>query len=118
MSAGFCAGELLMKLKLDRIISIATLLVAVTALVLVMKKPAPVAPPLPPAAAAASVESFQNKIEQLEQAQGHPGTEVRLNGQEVTAAIAQATGALTEGPTGNVSAPSSSAGDGSLSGDL
>src|SRR6266404_1244530 len=120
MSAGFCAGELPMKLKLDRIISIATLLVAVTALVLVMKKPAPVAPPLPPAAAAASAQSFENKIEQVEQAQvrGQPGTEVRLNGQEVTAAIAQATGALAEGTSASAGTPASGGGNGSLSADL
>jgi len=36
-----------MKLKLDRIISIATLIAAVAAIVLVLKKPAPVSPPQP-----------------------------------------------------------------------
>jgi len=110
----------IMKLKLDRIISITTLLVAVTALVLVMKRPAPVAPPLPPAATAANAQSFQNKIEQLEQAQaqGQPGTEVRLSGQEVTAAIAQATGALAAAPSGGAGAPASGGADGALSGDL
>jgi hypothetical protein len=109
-----------MKLKLDRIISIATLLVAVTALVLVVKRPAPVAPALPPAAAAANAQSFQNKIEQLEQAraQGQPGAEVRLNGREVTAAIAQATGALAAGASGSAGTPASGGGNGSLSGDL
>jgi hypothetical protein len=111
-----------MKLKLDRIISVATLLVSLTALFLVMKKPQPVAPPsLPPAATAANAESFQNKIEQLEQAraQGHSGTEVRLTAQEVSAAIAQATGALSSEPAANAASPGSGGrSDVPLSGDL
>jgi hypothetical protein len=46
---------------------------------------------------AANAQSFQNKIDQLEQAraQGQSGAEVRLNGQEIAAAIAQASGALS-----------------------
>jgi hypothetical protein len=113
-----------MKLKLDRVISIATLVVSLTALVLVMKKPAPVAPPaVPPAVVAANAESFQNKIEQLQQAQaqGQPGAEVRLNAQEVSAAIAQASGALSAEPSaraGSTDAGSSSSSGGMLSGDL
>ena len=106
-----------MKLKLDRIISIATLLVSLTALVLVMKRPAPVVPPLPPAATAANAQSFQNKIDQLQQTQGQPGSEVRFNGPEITAAIAQATGALAA-PSGTAGAPAGAGTDGTLSGDL
>jgi hypothetical protein len=106
-----------MKIKLDRVISIATLTVSVAALVLVLRKPQPVAPPLPPADVAANAQSYQNKIEQLEQPKV-PGqnTEVRLTAQEVNAAIAQAAGALS----GGSAAPSaSSAGGGQdLSGDL
>ncbi len=85
-----------MKIKLDRVISIATLTVSVAALVLVLGKPQPVAPPLPPAVMAANAQSYQKKIEQLEQPKS-PGqsTEVRLNAQEVNAAIAQAAGALS-----------------------
>ena len=69
-----------MKLKFDRIISIATLLASITAILLVLKKPQPVATPVPPAVAAANAQSFQNKLEQLEQAQaqGQSGAEVRL----------------------------------------
>ena len=86
-----------MKIKLDRIISVATLTASVAALLLVLKKPAPVAEPLPAPAMAANAQSFQNKIDQLEQAraQGQSGAEVRLNGQEIAAAIAQASGALS-----------------------
>jgi hypothetical protein len=90
-----------MKIKLDRIISIATLTASVAALALVLRKPAPVAQPLPAPAVAANAQSFQNKIEQLEQArvQGQSGAEVRLNAQEIAAAIAQASSDLPGGAT-------------------
>lgn len=114
-----------MKLKLDRVISIATLLTSITALFLVMKKPAPVAPaPVPRAVVAANAQSFQNKIEQLQQAQaqGQSGTEVRLNAQEVSAAIAQAAGALSTEPGARAAsqgdAGSAGASSDVLSGDL
>ena len=55
------------KWKLDRIISIATLVTSVAALVLVLKRPAPVAAPQTPAQAAANAQSFQEKIAQLDQ---------------------------------------------------
>ena len=105
-----------MKIKIDRIISIATLAASVTALLLVLRKPQPVAPPLPRAAVAANAQSFQDKIEQLEQAssQGQSNSEVRLTAQEVTAAIAQATGVLS----GSEVARASTSGGSSLSGDL
>jgi len=113
-----------MKLKLDRVISIATLLASLTALILVMKKPAPVAPQaVPPAMVAANAESFQTKIEQLQQAQaqGQSRAEVRLSAQEVSAAIAQATGTLSSEPAAkptSASSGSSGSSDGTLSGDL
>ena len=110
-----------MKIKLDRIISIATLTASLAALVLVLKRPQPVAPALPAPAVAANAQSFQNKIEQLEQAraQGQSGAEVRLNAQEVAAAIAQASGALSSpgGSDAGGAASGGSAGD-PLSGDL
>jgi hypothetical protein len=107
--------------KIDRVISIATLVASVTALFLVLKRPHPVAPPAqPPAAVAANAQSFQNKIEQLEQssAQGQ-SSEVRLNAQEVSAAIAQASGAISDQATSpsQSGGPPSSGGD-PLSGDL
>jgi len=113
-----------MKIKIDRIISIATLTTAVVALILVLKKPTPVAAPLPAPAVAANAQSFQNKIDQLAQAQaqGQSGAEVRLNAQEVAAALAQASGALSSEPaSGEASSPASGAQgspSGSLSGDL
>jgi hypothetical protein len=84
------------KWKIDRIISLATLLSSLVAIYLVLKKPHPVAQPLPPAVAAAKAESFQQKLEQFEQpkAPGQAPAEVRLTSDEVSAAIAQAAGAI------------------------
>jgi len=84
------------KWKLDRIISIATLLSSVVAILLVLKKPQPIAQPIPAAVAAAKAESFQQKIQQLDQPRqaGQAPPEVHLSSQEVSAALAQATGAL------------------------
>jgi hypothetical protein len=85
------------KWKLDRIISLATLASSLIAILLVLKRPKPVAQPIPPAVVKAKAESFQEKIEQLEQPRpaGQPPAEVRLHADEVSAALAQAAGALT-----------------------
>jgi hypothetical protein len=82
--------------KLDRIISLATLATSVIALFLVLKKPAPVAHPQSPAAAVANAQSFDQKIQQLDQPKdsSQSPAEVHLNSDEVSAAIAQAVGAL------------------------
>jgi hypothetical protein len=106
-----------MKIKLDRIISIATLAASLVAIVLVLKKPAPVAAPQTPAAVAANAQSFDQKIEQFEQQAAatpsvtyqaapsqtsetissslEPKAEVHLNSDEVGAALAQAMGSGT-----------------------
>jgi hypothetical protein len=86
----------------SRILSAVSLLIAVVALFLALKKPQPVAPPQPPAAVAANAQSFQAKIEQLEhsQAQGQTGSEVRLTADEISAAIAQAAGTGPQPPSG------------------
>jgi len=97
------------KIGLGRILSIATLLIAVAALVLALKKPQPVAPPQSPAAIAANAQSFQAKVSQLEQAraQGQTGSEVRLTADEIVAAIAQAERAMpAQGQTPGSAAPS------------
>jgi hypothetical protein len=57
-----------MKLKLDRIISIATLLAALIAIVLVLKRPAPVAQPQAPAAIAQHAQSFDQKMAEFVEA--------------------------------------------------
>jgi hypothetical protein len=66
----FAAARLksLMKIKFDRIISIATLLASLAAIILVLKKPAPVAQPQTPAAIAAHAQSFDQKMERFEEA--------------------------------------------------
>src|SRR5262249_48962793 len=106
-----------MKIKLDRIISIATLGASVAAIFLVMRKPAPVAPPMPPAAVAANAQSFQEKIEQLEQAkaQGHSNTTVHQTASEAPAANTAAAGAPEQSAS---PAGSASRQDGTFSGDL
>ena len=85
-----------MKWKVDRIISVATLLTSVIAIFLVLKKPQPVAQPQPVAAAAANAQSFQEKLQQLDQGKqpGQAPAEVHLTSDEVSAAIAQAAGAI------------------------
>src|SRR5580704_15943966 len=85
-----------MKWKWDRIISVATLVTSLLALCLVLKKPAPVAQPQAPAAAVANAQSFQEKVQQLEKPKeaGQPPAEVRINADEVSAAIAQAVGTI------------------------
>jgi hypothetical protein len=85
-------GEMLKKLKIDRIISIATLVSSALALFLVLKKPQPVAQPQAPAVAAANAQSFQTKVQQfdLPKQPGQSPSEVRLNSDEVSAALMQA----------------------------
>ena len=100
------------KLKLDRIISIATLIASLVALVLVLKRPAPVAQPLPPTAIAEHAQSFDQKMAQFEQAtqQSAPSAseaavkpdagqasaagkaEVHINSDEISAVLAQSLG--------------------------
>jgi hypothetical protein len=85
-----------MKWKLDRIISVATLVASLIAIFLVLKKPQPVAPVQSPAAAAANVQSLENKLEQLEQPKepGQAPAQVHFSSDEITAALAQAAAAL------------------------
>ena len=98
------------KLKIDRIISIATLVAALIAIVLVLKKPALVAQPQPAAAIAEHARSFDQKMADFEQAAQQPaGTsqaadsaqsaptgstrpEVHINSDEISAVLAQSLG--------------------------
>jgi hypothetical protein len=82
--------------KVQRIISFATLAISILTLVLVLKRPAPVAPVVAPAAAAANAQSFQEKVNQLAQpkAAGEGESEVRMNSGELSAALAQAAGLM------------------------
>ena len=99
-------------MKLQRILSFATLAISILTLVLVLKRPAPVAPMLPPAATAANAQSFEEKVNQLTQPRmpGESGSDVRINSGELSAALAQAAGLLpatTPSPSTNATSPSS-----------
>jgi hypothetical protein len=107
-------------MKLQRIISFATLAISILTLVLVLKRPAPVAPVVAPAVAAANAQSFQEKVNQLAQpkAPGEGESEVRMSSAEVSAALAQATGLMTAEASAKPSAsvPATSAPSGSAAG--
>jgi hypothetical protein len=100
--------------KLRNILSFATLAISVVALVLALRRPAPVAPALAPATAAADAQSFQEKVNQLTapKAGGEGESEVRVNSAELSAALAQAAGLLpvTTPTPANPSASASSGG--------
>ena len=95
-----------MKFKLDRVISIATLVASLVAVVLVLTKPAPVAHPQAPAAIAEHAQAFDQKMAefaraaQQSQASGasdasaspSPKAEVRINSDEISAVLAQSLG--------------------------
>jgi hypothetical protein len=89
--------------KVQRVISFATLAISILTLVLVLKRPAPVAPAVPPAAAAANAQSFQEKMNLLTQpkASGVGESEIRVNSGEVSAALAQAAGLMPAAATVN-----------------
>jgi hypothetical protein len=106
-------------LKVQRIISIATLAISVFTLILVLRRPAPVAPPASPAATAANAQSFQEKVNRLEQPKepGEGESDVRISSGELNAALAQAAGLLPPGALTASEAPaannsSTSAGQG------
>jgi len=103
------------KYHIDRIISIATLIASLVAIVLVLKRPAPVARPQTPAAIAEHAQSFDKKMAEFEQASQpppakgsaenpeeaqaapapaqNPKAEVHINSDEISAALAQSLGA-------------------------
>ncbi len=103
-----------MKWKIDRIISVATLVTSLVALFLVLKKPQPVAPVPSPAATAVNLESVEKKLEQLEQPKepGQAPAQVRFNSDEVAALLAQAAANLPASAAASTagSAPQTSAG--------
>jgi hypothetical protein len=100
------------KFKIDRIISIATLVASLIAIILVLKKPAPVAQSQAPAAIAEHAQSFDQKMADFQQAtqQSQPGAsseakpdsgqataaapkaEVHINSDEISAVLAQSLG--------------------------
>jgi len=91
------------EITLKRVISIATLSASLIALVLLLKKPAPVGHPQAPVVIAQNAQSFDEKLAEFEQAaSSHSGTiqtestgpraEVRINSDEVSAVLAQSLG--------------------------
>jgi hypothetical protein len=103
-----------MKWKIDRIISVATLVTSLIAIFLVLKKPQPVAPVQSPAATAVSLEAVEKKLEQLEQPKepGQAPAQVRFNSEEIAALLAQAAANLPASAAVNTasSVPQTSAG--------
>ena len=113
------------KFKIDRIISVATLLASLVAIVLVLKRPAPVARPQAPAAIAEHAQAFDQKMAEFQQAAqqspaGSPAdaanpsaassaaeakAEVRINSDEIGAVLAQSLG--TAGGSAGLSPDSS-----------
>lgn len=120
-----------MKFKLDRIISIASLLVSLVLVVLVLKRPAPVAQRQAPAAIAQHAQSFDQKMAEFQQAtqQANPSDgsastastpdaqpapaassdttanakpEVHINSDEIDAVLAQSLGTAGLTPDSNV----------------
>ncbi len=97
-----------MKLGINRIISIATLLMSLVAIVLLLKKPAPVAQAQAPAAIAEHAQSFDQKMAEFTQAAQQSGgvsdsskpdagtsapkAEVHINSDEISAVLAQSLG--------------------------
>ncbi len=105
------------RFKIDRIISVATLVASLVAIVLVLKRPAPVAQRQAPAAIAEHAQSFDQKMAAFEQAtQPAAGgssaasssdwakpsapaqkAEVRIDSDEMSAVLAQALGTASGG---------------------
>jgi hypothetical protein len=85
-----------MKGNVRRIISGVTLLTSVIAIFLMLKQPVPVSHAQPIAAAVVNAQSFQDKLQQLDATKppGQAPAEVHLSSEEVSAAMAQAAGAI------------------------
>ena len=110
---------IVMKLKFNRTISIATLAASLIAVLLVLKKPAPVGHPLAPASIAISAQSFDQKMAEFNQAartadssatsnlaSTSPRAEVRINSDEVSAVLAQSLGTSEAAPPATSAADS------------
>jgi hypothetical protein len=95
------------KLPLNRIFSIAALVIAIAALMLALRTPKPVAVPLPRQAMAAHAQSFQVKVDQLAAPSSEGNNEVHLTAPEISAAIAQSAGALPETSAPSADGPTS-----------
>ena len=95
------------KLKIDRIISIATLAASLVAIVLVLKKPAPVARPQAAAAIAEHAQSFDQKMAQFEQATQQSQSSATPGAAPVQAQTPQSEAGQTPSSPSSSSAPPS-----------
>jgi hypothetical protein len=118
-----------MKVKIDRIISVATLIASLVAIFLVLKRPAPVAQPQSPQAIEEHARSFDEKMAQFNEAAKQNGSsdadtnapstnaqastqdsssssgdkaEAHLNSDEINAVLAQALGTAGLTPDSNI----------------
>src|SRR5262249_27640849 len=82
------------KLPVSRLVSLASLAIAIAALFLALRKPQAVAVPESPPAMSANAMSFQSKVDQLAAPCGDGPNDVHVTAQEIAAEIAQSTGAL------------------------
>ena len=100
-------------MKIYRVARWVILGASLLSIVLLFLKPAPVAAPQAPALVAASAQSFQEKLGQLEQAKEHgqSGAEVRLNSDEVNAAMTQSAGVASDAAPVPVSTTAAAAPD-------
>jgi uncharacterized protein YpmS len=89
------------KWKIDRIISILTLLTTVICVYLVIKRPQPVAIPQSRATVAANAQSFAQKFDQIDKPRDPDATpsQVHITGDEVSAAFAEAAGQIPAATT-------------------
>jgi hypothetical protein len=95
-----------MKLKIDRIISIATLVASLIAIFLVLKRPAPVAHPQTPAAVAVNAQSFEHKMDLLQRASEQTPAAPAVPSQNVVSIeSSEAPSAAENEPTVNPSRP-------------
>ncbi len=94
-----------MKIKIDRIISIATLVASLAAIFLVLKKPTPVARPQTPAAVAANAQSFSQKMEQFDQSVQSNASPSRGTDQAATYSQATSSSQSTSPATSAFQAP-------------
>lgn len=101
------------KITVSNVISACSLVIAVVAVTLALRKPVPVSAPQAPAAVAVNAQSFQDKVGQLAQAEasGESGAEVHLTPAEVNAAIATASGAAPSESSDSSSTASVAASD-------
>jgi len=98
-----------MKFKIDRIISIATLVASMVAIVLVLKRPAPVAQPQAPAAVTEHAQSPDLDSPNQRMAQSEPSKQQALSSPSMAPAQPAASPASSSSSSSSAAAPNSKA---------